>query len=62
MSTEERTEYTRVIDEVLHASDLETVTRKAILRGLEEAVNKDLKDQKVSSHQCLRSYVTRRQN
>jgi upstream activation factor subunit UAF30 len=59
VSGEERAEYTRVIDEILHASDLETVTRKAIMRGLEEAVNRDLKDQKVSQPQtCSLSRVT----
>jgi len=47
VSAEERAEYTRVIDEILQASDLETVTRKVIMRGLQEAVGKDLKEQKV---------------
>ncbi|OIW22550.1 SWIB-domain-containing protein [Coniochaeta ligniaria NRRL 30616] len=46
LSAEERAEYTRVIDEILHDSDLQTVTRKAIMRGLEEVVSKDLEDQK----------------
>ncbi|KAH8904915.1 SWIB-domain-containing protein [Coniochaeta sp. PMI_546] len=46
LSAEEQVEYTRVIDQILHNSDLQTVTRKAIMRGLEEVVNKDLDDQK----------------
>lgn len=46
LSAEEKAEYTRVIDQILHKSDLQTVTRKAIMRGLEEAVDKDLDNQK----------------
>lgn len=47
MTDEERATYTRVIDGVLASVDLETVTRKKIRQGLEEAVDKDLSSQKV---------------
>jgi upstream activation factor subunit UAF30 len=47
VTDEEKTTYTRVIDGILAAADLETVTRKKIRQGLEEAVDKDLSDQKV---------------
>ncbi|KAK3291968.1 SWIB/MDM2 domain-containing protein [Chaetomium fimeti] len=46
LTDEERAAYTRVIDGVLASADLETVTRKKIRQGLEEAVDKDLSDQK----------------
>lgn len=52
MSAEEKAKYTRAIDGILRESDLETVSRKAIMRGLEEAVEKDLSDQKVRCHQA----------
>jgi upstream activation factor subunit UAF30 len=47
VTDEERATYTRVIDGVLASVDLETVTRKKIRQGLEEAVDKDLSSQKV---------------
>jgi upstream activation factor subunit UAF30 len=46
LTDEEREAYTRVIDGVLASADLETVTRKKIRQSLEEAVDKDLSDQK----------------
>ncbi|KAK4236880.1 upstream activation factor subunit spp27 [Achaetomium macrosporum] len=46
LTDEERETYTRVIDGILAKADLETVTRKKIRQGLEEAVDKDLSDQK----------------
>ncbi|KAJ9148793.1 SWIB-domain-containing protein [Coniochaeta hoffmannii] len=55
LSAEERAEYTRVIDEILQASDLETVTRKVIMRGLQEAVGKDLKEQKEAIKELITS-------
>jgi upstream activation factor subunit UAF30 len=47
VTDEERGAYTRIIDGILAAADLETVTRKKIRQGLEEAIDKDLSDQKV---------------
>ena len=47
MTDEERASYTRIIDGILADADLETVTRKKIRQGLEEAIDKDLSDQKV---------------
>jgi upstream activation factor subunit UAF30 len=47
VTDEERASYTRIIDGILADADLETVTRKKIRQGLEEAIDKDLSDQKV---------------
>ncbi|KAK4124374.1 SWIB-domain-containing protein [Parathielavia appendiculata] len=38
--------YTRIIDGILAVADLETVTRKKVRKGLEEAISKDLSNQK----------------
>ncbi|KAL2194057.1 SWIB/MDM2 domain-containing protein [Corynascus similis CBS 632.67] len=46
LTDEETVTYTRIIDGILASADLETVTRKKIRQGLEEAVDKDLSDQK----------------
>ncbi|KAK4096556.1 SWIB-domain-containing protein [Parathielavia hyrcaniae] len=46
LTHEEKESYTRIIDGILAAADLETVTRKKVRKGLEEAINKDLGDQK----------------
>ncbi|KAL2114861.1 hypothetical protein VTJ04DRAFT_10524 [Mycothermus thermophilus] len=46
LTDEERETYTRIIDDILSKSDLETVTRKKIRQGLEAAVDKDLSEQK----------------
>lgn len=40
-------EYTRVIDHILKTSDLATVSRKKVRKGLETELGKDLNDQKV---------------
>ncbi|KAG7283983.1 hypothetical protein NEMBOFW57_010341 [Staphylotrichum longicolle] len=48
LTDEERGTYTRIIDGILAAADLETVTRKKIRQGLEEAIDKDLSDQKIA--------------
>jgi len=42
----DRATYTRIIDGILASADLETVTRKKIRQGLEEAIDRDLSDQK----------------
>lgn len=47
VTDEETTEYSRIIDGILAAADLQTVTRKKIRQGLEAAIEKDLSDQKV---------------
>ncbi len=59
VTNEERVAYTRIIDGILASADLETVTRKKIRQGLEEAIDKDLSEQKVSvagSHCCRPQY------
>lgn len=53
MTDDERATYTRIIDDILASADLETVTRKKIRQGLEEAVGKDLSDQKVRAWRTL---------
>jgi len=50
VTAEEKSNYTRIIDGILRAADLQTVTRKKIRQGLEAAVDKDLSDQKVCCH------------
>lgn len=48
VTPEEETRYTAIIDNILQTADLNTVTRKKIRLGLEEALDgKDLGDQKV---------------
>lgn len=47
MTAEEKETYTRIIDGILATADLQTVTRKKIRQGLEEAIDKDLSEQKV---------------
>jgi upstream activation factor subunit UAF30 len=60
VTDEERASYTRIIDGILADADLETVTRKKIRQGLEEAIDNDLTDQKVSARRtpfpCAVSY------
>ncbi|KAK3899895.1 upstream activation factor subunit spp27 [Staphylotrichum tortipilum] len=46
LTDEEMGAYTRIIDGILASADLETVTRKKIRQGLEEAIDKDLSAQK----------------
>ncbi|KAK4172725.1 SWIB/MDM2 domain-containing protein [Triangularia setosa] len=46
LTDDETTEYSRIIDGILAAADLQTVTRKKIRQGLEAAIEKDLSDQK----------------
>jgi len=48
LTDEETGAYTRIIDGILAAADLETVTRKKIRQGLEEAIEKDLSEQKIA--------------
>ncbi|KAL2261661.1 hypothetical protein VTK26DRAFT_3676 [Humicola hyalothermophila] len=48
LTDEERETYTRIIDGILATSDLQTVTRKKIRQGLEEAIDKDLSEQKIA--------------
>lgn len=47
MSAEEKSDYTRIIDNILATADLQTVSRKTIRAGLEDAVGRDLSSQKV---------------
>ncbi|KAK1753360.1 upstream activation factor subunit spp27 [Echria macrotheca] len=46
LTADEEARYTEIIDGILAAADLQTVTRKRIRQGLETAVGKDLSDQK----------------
>ncbi|KAI1814667.1 DEK C terminal domain-containing protein [Poronia punctata] len=49
LTAEEQVRYTSIIDGILAKVDLETVTRKAIRSGLEEALGgKDLSEQKIA--------------
>lgn len=47
VSPEERESYTKIIDSILAESDLQTVSEKRIRRGLQDAVGRDLTEQKV---------------
>lgn len=48
MSSEERQQYTAVIDGILATANLETISRKKIRQGLETSLGgKDLSEQKV---------------
>jgi len=48
VTAEEEIRYTQIIDGILATVDLETVTRKKIRSGLQDALGgKDLSDQKV---------------
>jgi DEK-like protein len=47
VSSEVRESYTRIIDSILAASDLNTISEKRIRRGLQETVDYDLTPQKV---------------
>lgn len=48
MSSEERQQYTAIIDGILATANLETISRKKIRQGLETSLGgKDLSEQKV---------------
>lgn len=44
---EQRASYSAIIDEILAASDLNTISAKRIRKGLQEKVAYDISDQKV---------------
>ncbi|KAK4112349.1 SWIB-domain-containing protein [Canariomyces notabilis] len=48
LTDQERETYTHIIDSILASADLQTVTRKKIRQGLEEAIDKDLSEQKTA--------------
>ncbi|KAK0750031.1 SWIB/MDM2 domain-containing protein [Schizothecium vesticola] len=48
LSAEEKSDYTRIIDGILATADLQTVSRKTIRAGLEDAVGRDLSSQKTA--------------
>lgn len=50
MSPSEVDQYTKIIDHILRTSDLATVSRKKVRKGLELELDKDLSDQKVRNH------------
>ena len=48
VTTEEKLQYTAIIDAILATADLETISRKKIRQGLETSLGgKDLSEQKV---------------
>lgn len=47
MTSDEVHQYTKIIDHILKTSDLATVSRKKVRKGLELELDKDLSDQKV---------------
>lgn len=54
MSSEERQQYTAIIDGILATANLETISRKKIRQGLETSLGgKDLSEQKVRLHTTL---------
>lgn len=49
MSSDENQRYTAIIDDILSTADLETISRKKVRQGLENALGgKDLSEQKAS--------------
>lgn len=62
MSSEERRQYTAIIDGILATANLETISRKKIRQGLETSLGgKDLSEQKVRSeyqHVTIRDMLT----
>ncbi|KAK4229258.1 hypothetical protein QBC38DRAFT_119923 [Podospora fimiseda] len=53
LTDEETDSYSQIIDGILAAADLQTVTRKKIRQGLEAAIGQDLSDQKVRRYRVL---------
>lgn len=47
LPTEVEASYSAIIDEILRASDINTISAKRIRKGLQERVSYDLSDQKV---------------
>lgn len=47
VTADEEARYTSIIDNILRTSDLATVSRKKVRRGLEDKIGKDLESQKV---------------
>lgn len=47
VSEEQRVSFTKVIDSILSASDINTISSKRIRQGLQATVNYDLNDYKV---------------
>ncbi|KAL1990497.1 hypothetical protein VTN49DRAFT_6336 [Thermomyces lanuginosus] len=53
LSPEERESYTKIIDSILAESDLQTVSEKRIRRGLQDAVGRDLTEQKAAIKELI---------
>lgn len=47
MTAEDEAQFSAVIDEILEASDLNTISRKTITKGLETEIGRDLSHSKV---------------
>lgn len=47
VTNDEVLQYTSIIDHILKTSDLDTVSRKKVRKGLEQQLGKDLSAQKV---------------
>lgn len=55
MSSDENQRYTAIIDDILSTADLETISRKKVRQGLENALGgKDLSEQKASKQKTWR--------
>lgn len=57
VSPEDVAQYTRIIDHILKTSDLATVSRKKVRKGLETEIGKDLSDQKVCNPRPSSSHM-----
>ena len=56
VSAEENERYTNIIDDILAKADLETISRKRIRQGLQDALGGiDLSEQKVCAQRSCRS-------
>jgi upstream activation factor subunit UAF30 len=57
VSSEEERRYTAIIDEILGSSDLNTISAKAIRKGLQEKVEDDVNAKKVGSYAQIQEDV-----
>ncbi len=55
VSPEQEASFTVIIDSILAASDLSTISEKRIRKGLQSAVNYDISPQKVRSNRAQTS-------
>jgi upstream activation factor subunit UAF30 len=55
--SETRDHYVRIVDSILAASDLNTISAKRIRKGLQTAVDHDITPHKVSSNHPLNCFL-----